>query len=427
MGTVSIDLLGNPLVGTGVPVPDRDPSVRDFHRRFADYRPSPLLRLDRLAHRCGVGRLLVKDESDRLGLPAFKMLGASWASYRELVRVLGAEPEPWTSIDELAERLAPLTGTELATATDGNHGRAVASFARRIGLGARIFVPAGTSRARIDAITGEGASCTVVEGSYEDAVARAAQEAGPRCLVISDTSWPGYHTVPRLVIDGYATIFSELDEQLAALEPDGSAPRAPHLVVIPIGVGAFAAAAARWYRGGARRGTVLVGVEPRTAACVLASARAGRPVDVPGPHLSIMAGLNCGRPSPVAWPVVSHSFDWFTAIDDEDSVTAMREFATDGVVSGETGAAALAAVLQLSEIDDPTRRRALGMTSDATVVVISTEGATDPAAYAREVGRPAEQVTAHAPPCAASVAPDCPVTGCPDPCRSPVDGAGGPG
>ena len=423
---MSLDLLRNPLVGTGEPVPDRDPSVRDFHRRFDDYRPSPLIRLDRLAGECGVGHLLLKDESDRLGLPAFKMLGASWASYRELVRVLGAEPEPWSTLAELAHRLAPVAGMDLATATDGNHGRAVASFARRVGLGARIFVPAGTSQARIDAILGEGATCQVVDGSYEDAVARAAQEASDDCLVISDTSWPGYETVPQWVIDGYATIFAELDEQLAAVGAvAGSASTtAPSLVVIPMGVGAFAAAAARWYRGGARRGTVLLGVEPRTADCVMASARAGRPVEVPGPHLSIMAGLNCGRPSPVAWPVVSHAFDWFSAIDDEDTVTAMRELAKDGVVSGETGAASLAAVLGLARGRDDGGHAALGLGPEATVVVISTEGATDPAAYTTEVGATPEQVALHAPPCAASDPRPCPVSGCPDPCRLPGGSSG---
>ena len=392
MGTVTTRVIANPLVGLGAPPPSRDPSVRDFHRRFPEYERTPIVDLDLLAKRCGVGRVVVKDESNRLGLPAFKMLGASWASYRSLIDHLGAGVPEWSSIEELAAALAPLRPMSLATATDGNHGRAVASFARRVGLGARIFVPAGTSTARIRAIESEGAVCQVVDGTYEDAVERAAEEAAIDCLVISDTSWEGYTTVPTWVIDGYATIFAELDEQLAA-----TGVTVPDVVIIPMGVGAFAAAAARWYRGGvgpdgAGTDAVLIGVEPTTADCVLASAAAGEMVEVPGPHPSIMAGLNCGRPSPVAWPTVSHSFDWFCAIDDDWARAGMRELAADGVVSGETGAAALGALLALTESDDVggtgLDQESLGLTPDATVVAISTEGATDPAAYAEIVGHP---------------------------------------
>ncbi|MFI5044956.1 MAG: pyridoxal-phosphate dependent enzyme, partial [Acidimicrobiales bacterium] len=285
--STGVEVLANPMRGRGDPPPARDSSVRQFHRRFPDYAPSPLVDLPRLATASGIGRLLVKDESNRLGLPAFKMLGASWASYRALSERLGQEPE-WSTFEDLATELKALGPMSLSTATDGNHGRAVASFARRTGLGARIFVPDGTSRARIEGIRSEGATCEVVMGTYEDAVDRAAEEAADDCLVISDTSWPGYETVPRWVIDGYATIFDELDEQLAAI---GVA--TPDVVVIPIGVGAFAAAAGRWYRGGSTAtgrsdpdptDVSLIGVEPTTAACLYHSVEAGEMVDVAGPH-----------------------------------------------------------------------------------------------------------------------------------------------
>ena len=110
-------------------------------------------------------------------------------------------------------------------------------MARLLGFDARIFVPEGTAPARIEAISAEGASVTVVAGGYEDAVARSAEEAGPRCLVISDTSWPGYEQVPRWVIEGYSTMFWEVDDRLDA----AGRPR-PTSVVVPVGVGALAAA-----------------------------------------------------------------------------------------------------------------------------------------------------------------------------------------
>ena len=401
--------------------PLRDPSFTStarpvgpvaFHRKLPGYCPSPVFDLPDLARSLGVGRLLVKDESNRFGLPAFKMLGASWATYRRLVERLGAEPGPWATLDELAELLTPLLPLDLATATDGNHGRAVARLARLLGLGARIFVPAGTTDARIEAIRSEGASCTVVDGTYDDAVARSAEEEAPHCLVVSDTSWPGYDTVPRWVIDGYATIFAELDEQLrSASLPD------PDVVLVPIGVGALAAAAADWFRRPALgHPPRLIGIEPTSADCVGASARAGHLVEVPGPHRSIMAGLNCGEPSPVAWPIVAPSFDAFAAVDDEVAVAGMAALAGEGIVSGESGACTVGLLVAAGA--EP-----LGIGPDDVVLALSTEGATDPAFYLGAVGLAPDVVAARAPMCAADLGNSakvlrCTVPDCCQPCRA---------
>ncbi|HET9608512.1 MAG TPA: pyridoxal-phosphate dependent enzyme, partial [Acidimicrobiales bacterium] len=279
------------------------PHVHAFHRRLPGYAPTPLRDMPALAAEAGVRRVLVKDESSRMGLPAFKILGASWATYRVLCERLGGEPE-WATLDDLAavvaERLGPL---RLVAATDGNHGRAVARMARLLGLRSTIVVPDGTAEARIGAITSEGAEVVVSPGTYDDAVTLSAGMAGDRDLIISDTSWPGYEDPPRWVIEGYATIFHEVDEQAGA---------AVDVAVVPIGVGALAAAAARHLAGPAR----LAGVEPVAAACVLESARAGEITEVPGPHGSIMSGLNAGLPSLVAWPLVSGGFDLFSAAED---------------------------------------------------------------------------------------------------------------
>ena len=262
-----------------------------FHRRLPGYAPTPVVDAPGLAAALGVSKLSVKDESHRLGMPAFKILGASWAVYRLLVSRLGHEPE-WATLDELRAAFAPLGPLTLVAATDGNHGRAVARMASLLGYDARILVPAGTATARIDAIASEGAQVTVVDGTYDDAVRASAELAGDRALVVSDTSWEGYTEVPRTVIEGYSTIFSELDAQL---------PAPPQVVVIPMGVGALLAAAVEHYAADA----TIVAVEPLSAACGLHSAAAGHPVVVPGPHDSIMAGLNCGTVSPIAWPAVS--------------------------------------------------------------------------------------------------------------------------
>jgi diaminopropionate ammonia-lyase len=352
---------GRPAVAPGVQI-----APRDVHRRLPGYAVTPLVDAATLAAEFGFAHLWVKNESSRLHLPAFKILGASWATYRLLVGKLGHEPA-WRDVDELRVALAPLGALTLVAATDGNHGRAVARTAKLLGYGAHILVPAGTVPARIEGIESEGAAVTVVDGTYDDAVAASAALADDSSLVVSDTSWPGYMDVPGWVIEGYETIFAETDEQLAGASPD--------VVMVQMGVGALAAAVVGHY---ASR-SVIVGVEPVSAACNLESARAGAPAEVPGPHRSIMAGLNCGNVSPVAWPRVGSGIDVFVAVEDNAAERAMRDLAREGIVAGESGAAGLAGLYAL--LDSEAVR--LG---GASVLVLCTEGATDPVAYQRIVG-----------------------------------------
>jgi diaminopropionate ammonia-lyase len=378
------------------------PAVHAFHQRLPGYAATPLRDVPALAAACGVGRVLVKDESSRLGLPAFKILGASWATYRVLCDRLGEEPS-WSTLDDLAkivaDRLGPL---RLVAATDGNHGRAVARMANLLGLSATIVVPDGTADARIDGIASEGAEVIVAPGTYDDAVTLSAEMAGDRDLVISDTSWPGYEDPPRWVIEGYATIFAEIDAALeAGVGSPGGAPDdvvvtdegievadrvTIDVAVIPLGVGALGAAAGASLRAGLEPGDgpLLLGIEPDTAACVAAAVEAGHVVEVPGPHRSLMAGLNCGLASMLALPTVLATFDAFVAVDDDACRRAVRAHAEAGMDVGETGAAALAGLMAV--VDD--HRAELPIPATATVLLLATEGVTDPAGFERIVGRP---------------------------------------
>ena len=349
---MTLDWIANPLRDAGLAASDGDEPVA-FHRSLPGYAPTPLVDAPALALAWGVGRVWLKFERERFGLPAFKFLGASWAA-----RALLGEP-PYDP------------ALELVAATDGNHGRAVARVARLAGIGATILVPAGTARARIDAIASEGARVEVVDGSYDDAVRRSAALADDTRLLLSDTSWPGYEEIPRRVIEGYATIFAEVDEQ------SGGAP--VDVAVIPIGVGAVAAAAARHYAGSAR----LAAVEPVDAACLLASVRADRIVEVPGPHTSIMAGLNAGVPSLVAWPLVRDGFDVLCAVDDDVAIDGMRRLAALGLEAGEVSGGTAGAAGAL--LADAGARAALRANADSAVLVLLTEGVTNPDDYERLV------------------------------------------
>ncbi len=370
------------------PLPDMPHSPRTFHASMNGYQPTPLREAPHAARRLGVGEVLVKDESERLGLQSFKVLGASWAVYRALVEHLGATLKEIPSFDRLRDEAARARPLALAAATDGNHGGAVAHIAALLGLEARIYVPADMVAARIAAIEGEGASVTVVDGGYDDAVARSAEDASASCLVISDTSWPGYERVPAWVIEGYSTIFAEIDEAL------GQAERAqPNVVVVPIGVGALAAAAVRHYWSSTADRPLLVGVEPTSAACVLESMAAGHILTLGHPQTSIMAGLNCATPSLIAWPLVSRGIDVYLAVPDAYIAEATRLLAADGIVAGECGAAGLAALTALAEdghLADASHlagaREALALGADTRVLLLSTEGATDPEAYRRMIG-----------------------------------------
>ena len=355
-------------------------AVRAFHRRLPGYLPTPLVDAPQAAAALAVRRVLVKDEANRLGMPAYKILGASWATYRALEERFGAF-DPWQRLEDLAAQLRSRVTPTLVAATDGNHGRAVARMARWLRLEALILVPRDMVRARIAAIEAEGVGVAIVEGSYDVAVAAAARLADAQHLVISDTAWEGYERVPGWVIDGYATIYAEIDEQLAVLGE-----RQPDLVAAQMGVGALAASVVSRYRQ-AGSATRVLGVEPAGAACVLRSIEAGGLVEVPGPHVSIMAGLNCGRPSPVAWPYLSGGIAAFVAIADARAEQAMRLLAADGVVSGESGAAGLGGLLEvLAGPGAAAYRAALGVDGSSTVLALSTEGATDPGSYARILG-----------------------------------------
>ncbi len=340
--------------------------VLAFHRTLAGYSPTRLVELPAVAAELGVGRVFAKDESSRLGLPAFKALGASWAIHRALEERALAERA-------LAERAlaapGPIGPVTFVTATDGNHGRAVARMARLLGHKARITVPDGVHPAAIAAIEAEGAPVTHVAGSYDDAVAAAARDAAadPAAILLQDTAWPGYETVPAWIVEGYATLFAELDEQLAVAGIE-----APSLVVVPVGVGSLAQAAVAHYRSQPNPArTALLSAEPVTAACALASLRAGCAVSVPT-QTTIMAGLNCGTPSSLAWPYLHRGLDGAAAVTDAEAAVAGTALRAGSVDAGPCGWAGLAAAKHA--LAQPGARGHLGVGPASTLVLVVTEG-----------------------------------------------------
>ncbi|WP_320668676.1 pyridoxal-phosphate dependent enzyme [Patulibacter defluvii] len=356
-----------PLAPTGAPAP-----ALAFHRGLPGYAPTPLREAPVLAEALGVGRVLIKDESSRLGLPAFKMLGVAWAGGRAVAERLGVAPERIASLDDLAAVVAAGPPLRLVTATDGNHGRALARFGRTIGLPVHVVVPAAMRPARIAALRDEGASVEQIAGTYDDAVADAARivRQHPADLLVSDTTTDGDDAVARWVIEGYETIGREIVDALG---------RAPDLLLVPIGVGGLAAAMARCF---ADAGSRLIGVEPLEAASTAASVAAGRLLELPGPTDSIMAGLSCGTPSEAAWPTVAAAFAGHLVVGATAARAGMRVLRALGIDGGECAGGVVGALLQAAD----RQRAALAAGPASTVVLIATEGVTDADGYRELVG-----------------------------------------
>jgi len=327
--------------------------TRAFHARLPGYAPTPLTELPAVAAELGVGRAFAKDESARMGLAAFKVLGASWAVHQVLSRRGVAGP------------------VTLVAATDGNHGRALAWMARLLGQRAHVFVPSGVHPTAVAAIAAEGAQVTEISGTYDDAVRLAAKRARePGSELVQDAGWPGYEQVPGWIVDGYSTLFAEVDAQLAEA---GSA--SPALVAIPAGVGSLAQAGVTHYRSRCRSGaTSLLTVEPGSAACVLASLVRGE-LGTVATGETIMSGLNCGTPSMLAWPYLRDGLDAAVAVANAEAAAGARDLAGQGIAAGPCGGAALAGVrAALTGEGAAARRASLALGSDATIVLLSTEG-----------------------------------------------------
>ncbi|HEX3574356.1 MAG TPA: diaminopropionate ammonia-lyase [Rhodopila sp.] len=342
---------------------------------WPDYAPTPLYELSRIAQQTGVAALRIKDEGPRFGLGSFKALGGAYAVGKLLAAELSRQGVVRSaSTADLADgRFADDTQRITVTcATDGNHGRSVAWGARRFHCGCVIFVHETVSQGRIDAIAQYGAQVERVAGTYDDAVRAANHQAKANgWFVVSDTSYPGYTDIPRDVMQGYRLMANEAADQW-------SGPPPTH-VFIQAGVGGAAAAVSIQMRAQFASTPLLIVVEPERAACLLASARTGRPTVVNGDLDTIMAGLACGEPSLLAWQELERAAWAFMAIPDEAAADALRRLADEGIAIGESGVAGLAGLLLAAA--DPAARTALRLGGDSRVLLFGTEGVTDPTVY----------------------------------------------
>ncbi|MEZ8770949.1 diaminopropionate ammonia-lyase [Vibrio alginolyticus] len=351
--------------------------ARAFHSQIDGYQPTPLISLPALAKQLGVKAILVKDESKRFGLNAFKVLGGSYALGRQLAKHLNVDIAE-IDLKTVSSKLeVPLT---FATATAGNHGTGVAWAAREMGQQAVVYMPKGSPQASVDRIRGLGAECIVTEVNYDDTVRLANDTAQANgWMLVQDTAWDGYEEIPTWISQGYMTMADEAVEQVEQLGFD-----APSHVILQAGVGAMAGGVLGYLADRldpTKFDTIIA--EPKAADCIYRSgtSEAGNMVNVTGDLSSIMAGLACGEPNPVTWPILRDCSRYFIAVEDKVSATGMRMYGNplagdQAITSGESGAITLGALNEIVKHNGN-----VGLSEESVVLLFSTEGDTNPERY----------------------------------------------
>lgn len=365
--------------------------ANEFHKSFPQYSVTPLQKLSALASYLGVKGIYCKDESYRFGLNAFKVLGGSYAMGRYIAKELGRDisqlPYNVLSSDKLREEFGQAT---FFTATDGNHGRGVAWAAKRLGQKAVVRMPKGTTKTRFDNIAKEGAEVTIEEVNYDDCVRMAAAEAAKteHGIIVQDTAWAGYEEIPSWIMQGYGTLVLEADKQLK----ENGVDRPTH-VFVQAGVGSLAGAVVGYFAHKYKENPpVMVVCEASAADCLYRSAvqADGNLVNVPGDLQTIMAGLACGEGNTIGWDILKNHVTVFASCPDWMSAKATRIYANPlendpHIISGESGSVPLGlAYTALHDEDAKDLKEALKLDENSNILVISTEGDTDPVRY-REI------------------------------------------
>ncbi|QKX54709.1 uncharacterized protein TRUGW13939_01797 [Talaromyces rugulosus] len=353
----------NPAAATERIASPQIEGLKALHQSIPNYAPTPLVELPGLAAELGVRAIFIKDESNRFGLPSFKVLGASWACFRAIAAHLGL---PLTvSLNEISSR-AKEASISLTAATMGNHGRAVAFMARLLGIEAQIFIPSAIDQETKNLIAGEGAKLIIVQGDYDRAVQEALGESSTQnnALLIQDTAFEGYEDVPAWIVEGYSTMMDEILNDLAQRGLAGL------LVLTPAGVGSLAHAVAKHCKSQEPAFSV-VAVEPDTAACLYSSLTTGKMMTVQTSS-SIMDGMNCGTVSSTAWPDIQRLVDACITVSSYESHCAVQYLNSKSVVAGPCGGASLAALRHLATVKENASSL---LNKDSVIVLLSTEGA----------------------------------------------------
>lgn len=367
--------------------------AKTYHESIPNYKATPLVHLNHLAKDFGVKNIMVKDESHRLGLNAFKALGASYAVGKVVEKTLMTEGTPlnFSSVQKAIAADYEKTGKKMTfiTATDGNHGRGLAWMANQLGSECVVLMPKGSSLERLENIQKEGANAYITEWNYDDAVREAQRLAAENGWhLVQDTVLEDYVDIPKWIMQGYMTLGLEVLEQLKMLPEEAPITH----IFLQAGVGSMASAMAALFVQTLESPPKIIIVEPDQADCFYKTALANDGVLhlVQGDMNTIMAGLACGEPNPIAWDILKHYGNVFISCSDQVSALGMRILASPlesdaRVIAGESGAVGLGVLYEIMKNPDYIELRyKLALDENAYVLLINTEGATDTVMY-REI------------------------------------------
>ena len=336
--------------------------LRALFAHSPSFAPTPLRRLDALAARLGVGELWAKDERARWNLGSFKSLGGAYAVVELAAEFLSRrENQPVSSADIFAGRAPKARDLTVATATAGNHGRAVAFGAQLAGARAVIFVYGDVPKAQMRAIAELGAELVAVDGDYEAACRAAADAcADEGWIMVSDVAEKDYTDMPQRIMRGYSVLAAEASEQF---------PQPPTHVVVQAGVGGLARPVASYFSNSVSPGPRIAVVEAATVPCLMESARNNRQTRTPPGGTTNLNRLDCPTPSSTTWPVLRALASVFVGVDNETAVEAASLLKQEGIATTPTGAAGVAGLLALSREAGAYEGWGLGMASRVLVIV----------------------------------------------------------
>lgn len=359
--------------------------IYDYHNSFPMYEKTPFIELKNLAEKVNVKNILVKDESYRFGLNAFKVLGGSFAIGKVIAKKLDMDIKDLTfeklTSKEVKNKLGEIT---FITANDGNHGRGVAWAANKLNQKAIVYMPRGSAKERVENIEKEGATVKVLDANYDECVRKANKLAEKKgYIMVQDTAWDGYEDIPKWIMQGYMTLAWEMYESLQEKNIK------PTHLFLQAGVGSFAAATTGFFTNMYKDEgkPIITVVEPDTVACIYESAIANERVLVGGEHETIMAGLACGEPNTFGLKVLLDNCENFIKVSDEFAAYGMRVLGNPykddkKVISGESGAAPFGSIIKILTDDKyKDERKKLDINSDSNLIFVSTEGDTDAQNY----------------------------------------------
>ena len=322
------------------------------------YVPTPLIEISPLE---GV-RVLIKDETDRMGLKAFKGLGGVYAVVRFLLDAWLAETGNNVNPDklfcpELREWCRKFT---FVCATAGNHGLAVARGAQIFNARCRVHVAATVPDIFKDRLREAGAEVIISGKTYEQSMAAALSDNSDGKILVSDSSWSGYLELPRLIMEGYSVLAEEI------LNVFRRTMNWPSHVFVQAGVGGLAAAVTSEIRKKWPHQPRIIIVEPESACCLAESVMKNCLTQVDG-VASVMGRLDCKEPSLLAFECLRKSADDFVAVTDAEAHKAQEYLQEEGISTTTSGAAGVAAIIQRE-------RLRLEIAEKSVCLAIVTEG-----------------------------------------------------